>query len=279
MLVEKITSRQNPLVRRFRNVRDGSERNLVFLEGVRLVEEAILADYHFESIAFTSEVDSTERGAALNDKLRKVPCRGAHVSAQVMEAISDTESPPGVVALITRPYYDTAEVFLAAPQLLVIADQLGDPGNLGTIIRTAEAAGATGLLTIRGTVDPFNPKALRASMGSALRLPISAGVKRPDLIDLAKAHCVRLISASLPKPIAPDSSGTSQLYSDVDLTGPVAIVLGSEPAGISEEMAARGDLLVHIPMARPVESLNVAAAAAVLLYEAARQRRITSARV
>ncbi|HKP14209.1 MAG TPA: RNA methyltransferase, partial [Blastocatellia bacterium] len=172
MLVEKITSRQNPLVKRFRRVRAGSERYHVFLEGVRLIEDALAAGVRFETVAFTSLVETSERGMRLLDELQKVPCRGAHVPPQVMQAIADTESPQGIAAIVNRPYHDLADLFAERPTLLVIADGLQDPGNLGTIIRTAEAANADGLVATRDTVDPFNQKALRASMGSALRLPV-----------------------------------------------------------------------------------------------------------
>src|SRR5262249_10325173 len=151
-----ITSRQNPLVKRFRRVRAGTERAHALVEGVRLVEEAIAAAVHFETVAFTSALESSERGAALLQALRKVPCRGALVSKQVMEAITDTEAPQGVAAIVSRPYYSLEDLFERKPDLLVIADGLQDPGNLGTIIRTAEAAGAAGVITTQHTVDPVN---------------------------------------------------------------------------------------------------------------------------
>jgi TrmH family RNA methyltransferase len=271
MLVEKITSRQNPLVKRFRRVRVGGERHLVFLEGIRLIEEALSVGAHFESVAYTSAIESSQRGLALLEALQHVHCRGAHVSQQVMGAIADTESPQGVVALIARPHYEPSDLFANPPQLIVIADELQDPGNLGAIIRTACAAGASGLLTTPGTVDPFSPKAVRASMGSALRLPIAVGCKCAELFALCRKHEVKIIAAQPPAP-RPRGLPPSQIYTNVDLTAPVAILLGREAAGVRENQATQADLLVHIPMARGVESLNVAAAAAVLLYEAARQR-------
>src|SRR6516225_7958106 len=138
MLVEKITSRQNPLVRRFRRVRTSCEPHLALLEGVRLVEEALEAGAHFESIAFTSDLESTERGLALKDALQRVPCRGAELSKQVMDYVSDTESPQGIAALVTRPHFALEDVIEREPQLIVIADGLQDPGNIGAIVRTAE---------------------------------------------------------------------------------------------------------------------------------------------
>ena len=282
MLVEKITSRQNPLVKRFRRVRAGSERHHVFIEGVRLIEDALRANAHFETVAFTPALEANDRGIALLDALQSVPCRGAQVSKQVMEAIADTESPQGVAAIVSRPYFELEDLFARNLNMIVVADQLQDPGNLGTIIRTAEAAGADGLITTRYTVDPFNHKALRASMGSALRLPIITDARRSDIAKLCRERKIKLV-ASRPTPDRPQvaiedatRSESIRKYTDADLTVPVALILGKEASGISKGAAAEADEFVYIPMADGIESLNVSAAAAILLYEAARQRNFES---
>ncbi len=279
MLVEKITSRQNPLVKRFRLVRAGSERYHIFLEGVRLIEDAIAASAHFETVAFTSALETNERGLKLLDALENIPCRGAHVAKIVMEAIAETESPQGVAAIVTRPYFELQDLFERDLQTIVIADQLQDPGNLGTIIRTAEAAGADGLITTRRTVDPFNHKALRASMGSALRLPLVTDAKRADVLKLCRERGIKIVG-SRPTParaqaVIEDVERTQTIftYTEANLAVPIALILGKEASGISADAAAQADEFVHIPMAEAVESLNVSAAAAILLYEAARQRR------
>ena len=278
MLVEKITSRQNPLVKRFRRVRAMGERQHVFLEGVRLIEDAINAGAHFESVAFTAELESSERGAALLDLLRRVQCRGALVSKQVMEAIVDTKTPQGVAALVSRPYVELDDLFAGKPDLLVIADELQDPGNLGTIIRTAEAAGASGVMTTRYTVDPFNDKASRASMGSALRLPVVTGATRANIAARCRDQQIKIIASRATPGRAQgviENAGraeTVKLFNEVDMTVPIALIVGREATGTPESWQAEADEFVHIPMAEGVESLNVAAAAAVLLYEAGRQR-------
>ena len=282
MLVEKITSRQNPLVKRFRRVRAGDERHHVFLEGVRLIEDAIAAGTHFETVAFTSALETSERGLRLMDELQKIPCRGAHVPPQVMQAIADTESPQGIAAIVSRPFYELAGVFAERPTLVVIADGLQDPGNLGTIIRTAEAARADCVVTTRDTVDPFNHKALRASMGSALRLPIVSDASRADVVKLCREGGVTLIgtrtSPARKSVMIEDAARAekSHAYTDADLTGPLAFILGREASGITEETATDADQFVFIPMSAHIESLNVSAAAAILLYEAARQRQFVN---
>ncbi len=277
MLVEKITSRQNPLVKRFRRVRAGGERPHVFLEGVRLIADAINTRAHFESVAFTTALQSSERGAALLEALQAVQCRGAFVSEQVMEAIAGTETPQGVAAIVSRPYFDLDDLFASGPDLLVIADELQDPGNIGAIIRTAEAAGASGLITTRYTVDPFSDKSIRASMGSALRLPIVTDTKREDIAARCREHNIKLIASSpapARSPVLEDAAKALivRVCSEVDMTVPLALIVGREATGVSARTAEQADEIVHIPMAEGVESLNVAAAAAMLLYEAARQR-------
>ena len=270
MLVEKITSRQNPLVKRFRRVRAGTERAHALVEGVRLVEEAIAADVHFETVAFTSALETAERGAALLHALRNVPCRGALVSKQVMEAITDTEAPQGVAAIVSRPYCTLDDLFARKPELLVIADGLQDPGNLGTIIRTAEAAGAAGVITTQHTVDPLNQKAMRASMGAVLRLPVVTGRSRREMVKLCRKHGLRIVGTKTRQSTINETK--TEVYTEADLTSPFALFLGSEGGGLSEPALLEADLFIHIPMADRVESLNVATAAAILLYETARQR-------
>lgn len=277
MLVEKITSRQNPLVKRFRRVRAGGERPHVFLEGVRLIEDALNTRAHFESVAFTPALQSSERGAALLEALQAVQCRGAFVSEQVMEAIAGTDTPQGVAAIVSRPYLDLDDLFASAPDLLVIADELQDPGNIGAIIRTAEAAGASGLITTRYTVDPFSDKSIRASMGSALRLPIVTDAKREDIAARCREHNIKIIASSpapVRSPVLEDAAKAHivRVCSEVDMTVPLALIVGREATGVSARTAEQADEIVHIPMAEGVESLNVAAATAMLLYEAARQR-------
>lgn len=273
MLVEKITSRQNPLVKRFRKVKSGTERSLVFLEGVRIVEDALSTGVKFESVVFTSELGTSERGALLLQALQSVQCRGSLVSRQVMDAISETRAPQGIAAIVSRPYFELDNLFESPPGLLVIADALQDPGNLGTIIRSAEAAGADGLITTNFTVDAFGEKAIRASMGSSLRLPIVTNARLEQVVARCREHKLKVIVS-----IAPSGGFTTQernpakTYTECNMASPLALIVGREATGVSPSASLVADELIYIPMARGVESLNVASAAAILLYEAARQR-------
>jgi TrmH family RNA methyltransferase len=256
----------------------GTERHHVFVEGVRLIEDALGAGAHFESVAYTAALEASERGLVLLDALQHVPCRGANVSKQVMEAIADTENPQGIAAIVSRPHFELEDLFKQGLQTIVIADQIQDPGNLGTIIRTAEAASASCLITTRDTVDPFNQKAMRASMGSALRLPIATEAQLPDVLARCRERGIKLVASrprSAPTQAAIEDAAVApsvKAYTDADLSVPFALILGREASGISDQTSALADEFIYVPMAAGVESLNVAAAAAILLYEAARQR-------
>lgn len=176
--------------------------------------------------------------------------------------ISSTQHPQGVLTVIEEPVW-TVERVLAGPGPVVLVDRLQDPGNLGTVARTAEAAGASGLLLGPGTADPGNPKSLRASAGSLLRLP---SARAQDPVTRIREAGLRLV-ATVPEGGVP--------YDQTDLTDRFAIALGQEGSGLSAALRASADSILTIPMAGRSESLNVAATAAVVLFEAARQRRAT----
>jgi TrmH family RNA methyltransferase len=167
------------------------------------------------------------------------------------------------VTLARRPVHDLTSLLDRSRPLLLVACDIQDPGNVGALLRAAEAGGATGAVFCGSSADPYGWKALRGSMGSALRLPLSGRGDLRDVMAETRAHGIRLL-ATVPR------DGTS-LY-DADLTGPVALVLGGEGPGLTGEALALADERVMIPMRPPVESLNVAVAAAVFVFEAARQR-------
>jgi TrmH family RNA methyltransferase len=181
-----------------------------------------------------------------------------------MAAISDVESPQGVAAIAQLPYAALEDAIRSTAPLLVITHLLQDPGNLGTIIRTAEAAGADSLITTHGTVDPFNLKALRAAMGSAFRLPLVSNARLPAIAELCRKHNIVVVAAE---------AGAERSYTDFVWTGPVALLLGQEGGGLDDASMKIVKEKLSIPMNTGVESLNVSTAAAVMLYEAARQRQ------
>jgi RNA methyltransferase, TrmH family len=258
--VRAVTSRANPLVARFRHAQQGAGPE-VLVEGATLVREALEAGWPLDVVAVTDEASARADTTAL---LAALPASAARVrvTPAVMDALSPVHTPAGVVALAGMPA--ERDVFARRPALLVCAIDVQDPGNLGAIVRAAEAAGATGVLACGNSADPFGWKALRGAMGSAFRLPLRRRMPMADALDELRAAGVRLVATTL--------AGTP--LDDTDLRGETAILVGTEGRGIPGHVLAQADAQLTIPMAAPVESLNVAVATAIVLYEARRQRRL-----
>jgi RNA methyltransferase, TrmH family len=261
-----IKSRDNQLLRLARAVRDRRESELIFIEGIRLAEEAINSSLTIEALIFTEELLKSDRGTKLVNQLKKVATRIGIVNESIMDSISDAKTPQGIVVLAKRP--DTSQRALDqyiqnSIPLIVILHGINNPSNAGSILRTAEAAHATGIITTVGSTDIFSPKGLRGAMGSSFRLPCWTGASTLELTNWIKRHNIHLISA---EPRAANS------YTEIDWTIPVALVLGEEGRGLAKEDSISTDIQINIPMKTPVESLNVSVASAILLYEAARQR-------
>lgn len=259
-----IKSRANPAVRRFRVLKDrGPDGDALLIEGARLLEEAVAAGLRILEVATTPAASARPRIPALLELLRErgVPLRLMH--EDVLASLSETEASQGLVALARRPVFDPEAPFRGVP-LVVVGVGLQNPGNLGGLVRTAEAAGASGALFTEGSADPMSWKALRGSMGSAFRLPHARGMSLPEAEARLRAHGITIVATS---------SDQGEPYDEAVLDGPLALIFGNEGAGLPEAALARADRRVRIPLAGPVDSLNVGVAAGVVLFEAARQRR------
>ena len=261
-----ITSRDNSRLKRARAVRAGRERSLLFIEGVRLAEEALRSPIKVTETFFTEHFAASSRGRSLLKDLAAIPTSMYQVGDQLFDSISDTNSAQGILLLAERPLFAGPELAVTkeCQTPIVLLHQVNTPSNLGAIIRTAEAAGVPQLILTSGSADPFSPKSLRASMGSAFRVPIITGATFDQLITLARSNGLAVTGS--------DISGTTT-YTDVDWTVPRLIIFGSEAHGLSEDEKACIDDLITIPMDEPVESLNLAVAAGIILFEAARQLR------
>ena len=202
-------------------------------------------------------------GEALAGSLAAAGAQMYTANPAVLEAASPVKAPTGIVAIARWQTVGVPHVLAAQPALVVCADSVQDPGNTGAIIRAAEAAGATGVITTAGSADPFGWKALRGSMGSAFRLPIAAGAEPGAVCRQARELGLRVVATA--------PAGGASLH-EIDLTGATLILVGGEGSGLAGDLIALADVLLRIPMRTPVESLNVAVAAGVILYEAYRQR-------
>ncbi len=261
----KITSRDNSLLRRARAVRDGKIDDLIFVEGLRLCEEALRSNLKIEAVIYSDQLEKKARALELIRDLEKIALKTASVSEKLLESISYTKTPQGIIILAARPVMTPAEfeACQSGTLLLVILHGINNPVNAGAIFRTAEAAGATGIITTAGTCDPLSPKALRGAMGSAFRLPIWMNANFADAVAWCRTRGIKTIGAD---------AKAQQRYADVDWRAPAALVVGAESAGLSESELAKTDAAVRVPMKGETESLNVAVAAGIILYEAQRQR-------
>ncbi|AKG20900.1 TrmH family RNA methyltransferase [Calothrix sp. 336/3] len=255
-----LTSLQNPLVKQIRKLHSAKERRkqeLCLLEGTHLLEEACAVNYPLVTVCCTADWQAT------HGELWEMVCqrcdRSEIVSPEVMSAIATTVQPDGVVATAQRSDRVGQIDFTG---LLLAVETLQDPGNLGTMIRTAAAAGASGLYLSDDCVDLDNPKVLRASAGQWFRLPMAVSEDLKVTINQAKTAGMQVVG-TLPS--------AELTYWQIDWRKPSVILLGNEGAGLSAELAAMADVSVKIPLSPGVESLNVAIAAALLLYEAQRQ--------
>jgi TrmH family RNA methyltransferase len=234
------------------------------LEGLHLVEEALRSGIEVQTIFVRTGsepvLDSLDRG-----QLAHVP-EILSVPEEVLRSAVTTEAPQGIAALAVAPVFTLERLFgLGLTPLLLVLAGVQDPGNVGTILRSAEAFGAHGVLALPGTANVWNAKSLRASMGSAFRLPVIA-VDTEEAFKILRAHGVPSLAA-----VAPGQAGARVLGSH-DLRGSVALWIGNEGSGLTPEVVAACEATVTIPCPGPVESLNAAVAASVLLYEVSRQR-------
>jgi TrmH family RNA methyltransferase len=268
--VRRISSRQNPIVRTFRELAadppaDGSR---LLLEGAHLVAEARAAGLPIECAAVSAaHAEDGSEVAAVAAALERDGVEVIAVTEPVMSAISPVRAPSGLIAIAARARDDLTRMLAHPRALIVAAVDVQDPGNLGALLRAAEAGGATGAVTCGASASPFSWKALRGSMGSALRLPTAPLVDPDALLARARSTGLRTV-ASVPRGgVSPET---------LDWRDRVLLFVGSEGPGLSRDTIAACDARVTVPMEPPVESLNVAVAAALLVYEARRQRTAPS---
>jgi len=263
MPVRVVESKDNARLKELRKALAAAGRSAqgrVGIEGPHLLEEALRAGLRMTTI-FVAQ------GAELLLDALPVPPETEilRLPAKLLDSALATETPQPIAALVEPPDWSWPHILDARRKgatLIVVLAGIQDPGNLGTILRSAEAFGADGVVSLPGTVSAWNPKAVRASAGSVFRVPLLAVSERECLEELQEAG-VKILATTV---------HAAQPAELVDLAGPVALIIGNEGNGVADELAAKADARITIPCPGPVESLNAAVAASVLLYEAARQR-------
>lgn len=265
-MTEFVTSLQNPTVKlavSLQHKKRREETGLFVVEGVRQAEEILASNWEIDFGLFTESAAKQERAAKVIAAASR-RCRMIGVSDSVFVKASETEQPQGVLLVARQAALPLDHLFELRQPLIVVIDGVQDPGNMGTLLRTADAAGADGVVVTRGSADPYSGKALRASMGSAFHLPLTVGVQHAELIARFKQVGIRVVATALDQ---------AESYLQADYQGPLAIIFGNEGQGVSQELLSVAEKKLCIPIYGLAESLNVAVAAAVVLYEAARQRR------
>lgn len=241
-----------------RKLRD--ERNIFLAEGGKMFGEA--PRERLEKVYFSESYLAEHR-----DEMQREGLDGLNYEVlqdSVFRAVSDTQTPQGVLCIVRRKSYSLEQLLSVSKPLLLILENLQDPGNLGTILRTAEGAGVTGVILSKGCVDLYNPKTIRSTMGSIYRIPTLWAEELPPVVRTLQERGVRTCAAHLKGSLA---------YDEADYRGGTAFLIGNEGNGLSDELTGTADTLIRIPMGGQLESLNAAVAAAILMYEANRQRR------
>jgi len=276
-----ITSRDNKWLKSFRAALRGkgpdpSKNAPIGIEGPRLVEEALRSGLEVQALLVS---ESGERDAAAILKAASESEAGIPRSQilrstdKLFESVSGTEAPQGVAALFRQPTWGLDDVLHGVgatrgnSPLVVVLAAIQDPGNVGTILRSAEAFGATGAVATRGTADPWSPKALRASAGSTLRLPLLRGMAIPVLLAQLRIAGVKIYAASSAR-----NGHSRKTGALADWREAAAVFVGNEGAGLPSEVTSVADAMISIPTSDAVESLNAGVAASIVLYEAARRR-------
>ena len=255
---ERITSRSNPLIARLRRLKSQRstrrEEGVFLCEGPKMLREALRWDARLETVVCTQETDLPDL---------PVSVRVVEVPKELLAAVADTQTPQGILTVLEQPVYDLTQLLEQPDPLFLMLENLQDPGNLGTMIRTGEGAGITGVIMNNQTVDIFNPKTIRATMGSIFRVPF---VYVPDLapvLEQMHAKGIHTYAAHLKG---------QEYYDSFSFREPTAFLIGNEGNGLSKEISDQAGQYLKIPMEGRVESLNASIAAALLMYEAHRQR-------
>jgi RNA methyltransferase, TrmH family len=258
-----MSSSLQTLIRDLHRRRGRERRGLALAEGVRLVEEALAAGVAIQGAATSPLLESTTRGTTLKASLSDRGIRIEDVTDAELEPLADTEHPQGIVAVIEPRRWSLSDIQLAPGTVVLALDGVQDPGNVGTMLRTALGLGAAGVIALKGTADLSNSKVIRAAMGATFRLPAAAATQE-ELIAWGRLQRMEIWVA--------DTSGESADRLPRRTTGraPVALVVGNEGAGVSSTLDAAADHRVAIRLSPRVESLNVAVAAGILLYELTR---------
>jgi TrmH family RNA methyltransferase len=241
------------------------------IEGVRIIEDALQNNTNqIKYVFFCDELLENSRGEALLHNLQEKKISLYRLPSKLFIKFSDTQNPQGIMAILSFNAYNIEDLLASEMDLFILLDRIQDPGNLGTIIRTADAAGVDAVLLTKGCVDLYNAKTIRSTMGSIFHLPIVYIDSTCEMIGKMKKNHIKIVSTSL---------DTNHYYYEIDLKTKVAIIIGNEANGVLTDVLESSDEIVKIPVIGKAESLNASVAASIMMYEVVRQRHSHSQNV
>lgn len=265
---EIISSEQNNKVKSLRklyNKKKRRQKGKFVLEGYRIIDEALKADAVFDNVFMTPDFYKSEEGQNIQMQFsnRKSSDKLIIIDEKILTKIADTNTPQGVIAVVNEPEYEMEDVFSMQSKRdkLLLLDRIQDPGNMGTIIRTAVAAGIDGIIILKGSVDIYNLKVLRATMGAIFSIPLVKDVELEDFFNIYQSQVDRY------KLIAADLSG-EMYYNQLDYTDSFIIAIGNEANGLQDKIVNYANNLIKIPINGEIDSLNAAIAAGIIVYKA-----------
>lgn len=259
-----ISSAQNLVIREVKALKQKryrEEKNMFFIEGIRFVEEALKEGIKIHKILVSDKLSDTNHGSEILEMVINGGYSVFTLPHKLFMEVSDTQNPQGILAVLPIKNFSIEDIY-DDKNFFIILDSIQDPGNMGTIIRTADAAGATGVIVSKGCVDVYNPKVLRSTMGSVFHVPICVSEDIFEVMESMKKRNIKICASHL--------EGNYD-YFEMEYKKSIAIVIGNEANGISEKVKNYADILVRIPMPGRAESLNASVAAGILMYEVLRK--------
>ncbi|ADL11942.1 TrmH family RNA methyltransferase [Acetohalobium arabaticum] len=237
--------------------------NKFILEGSRIITDALEAKADIDQIFYSAQFLSQQKNKELLAQLREVT-EIIEITDSLLNKIADTATPQGIIAIVNQPEFELEDFLIEDNDLFLIIDRIQDPGNLGTILRTADGAGVDGVFLLKGTVDIYNLKTIRATMGSLFRVPVFGLNSPSDLTDILQMKDIQMVAADIE---------AKDYYYELDYNQPTALVIGNEGAGAQPETLKLADKKVKIPLSEGIDSLNAAIASGIIMYEMVRQRK------
>lgn len=261
----KLSSRDNPKIKFARAVRDGKNTEFIFLEGLRLAEEVLRADLQVKEIFYTGSFADSERGREFLNSYQTI---STEVSEKIFAPVADTKNSQGVIVIAEKPAHGKEKIETNLQKtkspLVLLLHQINNPSNLGAILRSAEAVSVSGIITTQNSADVFSPKSLRGAMGASLRIPVWTNTDFFDALEWSRNNNLQSVCA--------DINGKKS-YTEIDWRIGRLLILGSEANGLNAAERAAADESLFIPMENDVESLNLAVAGGIILFEAQRQKQ------